>query len=372
MWKEDLVRCCFLPTDASHILRFPLQPALSRDVLIWWGTISGKFTVKSAYHVASSRIADHAAAGSSNDSNMFQFWKALWSLALPKKILNFLWKVCINILPTRDSLSRRNVCTPLECPICGGEAESPNHIFHQRIYARKVWATSEWGSNLYSALGSNNLDWIWGIWKFEGEVVFTRVAVVLWSIWNVHNSAVFKDSVKIPSKVAADALRYIQEFQNAQVKPVHMVQQVTRESVRWSAPVKGWYKVNMDGAIFANIQKVGIGVVIRNDGGEFLGALCELLDYDEDAVDAEALAALRAIEFATEVCPFNMIFEGDCLQVIKALSSDEYDLSRIGHLFVIARSKFSLLSGHLVVHVHREGNSVAHCLAQYARNVVES
>uniref|UniRef100_A0A2N9HAL6 Reverse transcriptase domain-containing protein n=1 Tax=Fagus sylvatica TaxID=28930 RepID=A0A2N9HAL6_FAGSY len=178
----------------------------------------GKFTVKSAYHVAFSRIADHTAAGSFNDSDMFQFWKALW----------------------------------------------------------KVWATtSEWGSNLYSALGSNNLDWIWGIWKFEGEVVFTRVAVVLWSIWNVHNSAVFKDSVKIPSKV-------------------------TRESVRWSAPVEGWYKVTMDGAVFADIQKVGIGVVI------------------------------------------------------KALSSDEYDLSRIGHLFAIARSKFSLLSGHSVVHVHRE------------------
>ena len=67
-----------------------------------------------------------------------------------------------------------------------------------------------------------------------------------------------------------------------------------------------------------------------------------------------------------------MIFEGDCLQVIKALSSDEYDLSRIGHLFAIVRSKFSLLSGYSVVHVYREGNSVAYCLAQYARNVVES
>jgi hypothetical protein len=71
VWKEDLVRCCFLTIDASHILKFPLQPTLSRDVLIWWGTISGKFTVKSAYHVAFSRISDHAAVGGSNDSDMF-------------------------------------------------------------------------------------------------------------------------------------------------------------------------------------------------------------------------------------------------------------------------------------------------------------
>jgi hypothetical protein len=45
--------------------------------------------------------------------------------------------------------------------------------------------------------------------------------------------------------------------------------------------------------------------------------LSELLDYGEDAAVAEALAALRTIEFAAEVCPFNMIFEGDCCDAKK-------------------------------------------------------
>uniref|UniRef100_A0A2N9HKW7 Reverse transcriptase domain-containing protein n=1 Tax=Fagus sylvatica TaxID=28930 RepID=A0A2N9HKW7_FAGSY len=60
-------------------------------------------------------------------------------------------------------------------------------------------------------------------------------------------------------------------------------------------------------------RKLGVGAVIRNENGEFLGAMCELMEFGLDATDAEALAALRAIEFAVDICPFNLVFEGDCV-----------------------------------------------------------
>ena len=128
----------------------------------------------------------------------------------------------------------------------------------------------------------------------------------------------------------------------------------------------------MDGAVFADIQKVGVGAVIRNERGEFLGAMCELMEFGLDAIDAEALAALRAIEFAVDICPFNLVFEGDCVQVIKALTTKEFDFCRVGHVYSLARSKLSLARGSSVIHVPREGNSSAHCLAQFARNIVGS
>jgi hypothetical protein len=56
--------------------------------------------------------------------------------------------------------------------------------------------------------------------------------------------------------------------------------------------------------------------------------LLDVGSESSDALDAESLAALLAVEFAADVCPFNMIFEGDCLQVMKALSSTKYDCSR--------------------------------------------
>jgi hypothetical protein len=165
---------------------------------------------------------------------------------------------------------------------------------------------------------------------------------------------------------------YIQNFNEAQMMRVDQANRGVKERIKWIAPREGWYKVNMDGAVFADLQRVGVGVVIRNEKGEFLGVMSELLDYGLDAIDAEALVALRAIEFAVEVCPFNMLFEGDCLQVIKALQSDDYDSSRVGHLYAIARSKLSLLNCSSVAHVYRDGNYVAHCLAQFARYVAGS
>ena len=52
--------------------------------------------------------------------------------------------------------------------------------------------------------------------------------------------------------------------------------------------------------------------------------------------------------------------------------TNEFDFSRVGHVYSIARSKLSLAQGSFVIHVPREGNSVAHCLAQFARNIVGS
>lgn len=38
----------------------------------------------------------------------------------------------------------------------------------------------------------------------------------------------------------------------------------------------------------------------------------------------EALAARRALEFARELCLFDVVLEGDCLRVIQALNFPEH------------------------------------------------
>ena len=53
---------------------------------------------------------------------------------------------------------------------------------------------------------------------------------------------------------------------------------------------------------------------------------------------------------------------------MKAQSSTEYDCSRHGNIYALAKEKFKLLRNFKINHVYREGNQVAHCLAQFARN----
>ncbi len=56
VWKEEVVRRCFSPLDVASILQYPLLPSLPKDALIWWGTPSGNFSIKSAYHTAFSKV----------------------------------------------------------------------------------------------------------------------------------------------------------------------------------------------------------------------------------------------------------------------------------------------------------------------------
>ena len=103
------------------------------------------------------------------------------------------------------------------------------------------------------------LDWFWGIWKLKGEAALQEVAVVSWGLWNVRNSALFRDLIKIPSKVYLDALQYVKMYQEAQVQSECSRLPISTGRKGWTTPRKGWYKVNLDGAVFSDIKKVGVG-----------------------------------------------------------------------------------------------------------------
>ena len=59
--------------------------------------------------------------------------------------------------------------------------------------------------------------------------------------------------VKLPHNVYKDAIHFIKEYNDVHLKTGFLFPSVSRERVRWLAPKDGWYKVNMDGAVFADI-----------------------------------------------------------------------------------------------------------------------
>ena len=86
-------------------------------------------------------------------------------------------------------------------------------------------------------------------------------------------------------------------------------------------------------------------------------------------MEVEVLACRRALQFAIDIGFFDLIIEGDSVQVMNAIRSRKADLSRLGHIFEDIQVLISGQNWVEVEWVNRKANSFAHNLARYAKNV---
>jgi hypothetical protein len=52
------------------------------------------------------------------------FWKQLWKIKLPQKILTFTWKILHYALPVKAELNRRGVHCAMACLLCNNAIET--------------------------------------------------------------------------------------------------------------------------------------------------------------------------------------------------------------------------------------------------------
>lgn len=92
-WDIQLLNDLFSSEEVELIRSLPLSLRNVGDRRIWHYERNGKFTVRSAYHVARclnvSNGANAAASSSSSGSVGEKFWKKLWSTCVPGKV-----KIC--------------------------------------------------------------------------------------------------------------------------------------------------------------------------------------------------------------------------------------------------------------------------------------
>ena len=113
------------------------------------------------------------------------------------------------------------------------------------------------------------------------------------------------------------------------------------------------------GAIFQEANKSGIGVVIRNSKGLILAPLSELLPQAYTVVEAEALAAARALQFAAEL-DFKKQFLRETQRSLlrhtkrrKALSQHTVCLFKMPNLFpCLLLNYVTLTQGEKVIWLH--------------------
>ncbi|XP_062155310.1 uncharacterized protein LOC133863384 [Alnus glutinosa] len=111
---------------------------------------------------------------------------------------------------------------------------------------------------------------------------------------------------------------------------------------------------------------MGVGIVIRDEGGRFVAAKMKVVPYIVDPNAAGTIAAWSAVQFGREMGANRIVLEGDSMVVVSALRASESCDRLFGQLIDNIKSYFSHFSPVKVNHVRREANVAAHVMAKMA------
>ena len=125
-------------------------------------------------------------------------------------------------------------------------------------------------------------------------------------------------------------------------------------------------KVNVDGAVSGDGKLSSVGVIIRNNEGAPIAALCKLLPGQYSSLETEIIALENGIILAEEMGLTQVIFESDALTVVQDLQVKEVNGSS-GNLYQGIIDLLESFCSWKFCHLKREYNKAAHVLAQFAK-----
>ena len=138
---------------------------------------------------------------------------------------------------------------------------------------------------------------------------------------------------------------------------------------QWTNPSSPWYKVNIDGAIFADQQASGVGVIIKDQGGLVAAALSKKMFCPLGPLEDEAKALEEAVDFAQDVGIRDAHFECDSKMIVDAMLGVSCPQASIYNIITGIGQKVQAFKSFQFSHVKRTGNRPAHILAQHAKNI---
>jgi ribonuclease HI len=365
-WKTDLVSRIFGVAEAEAICSIPVCPRTRQDKLVWLGTKHGVYTVRSAYHMGMENgVQDEGSC--SNAHLIAGIWKGVWKVKCATVVKMFLWQACNNILPTKERLFKRHISDDPLCPICGLETETTAHILWSCPSAKDVWL--ECNPRIHKCT-SDEMDFIYimaTLLEKLNEDQMQLVVTIARQIWFRRNSIVFGGEMVAPSVVVQRAKDQVEAWGSAN-KGLISSPEVTDHppAVRWTKPPDGAVKINWDASVNANLNRMGAGVVVRDSHGVVLAMYCTTKGFVTSPSDAETVGAWAAVELAKRLGLQRVIFEGDALEIIQALTRDGDCWASYGQILNEIKSELLQQHGWCFQYVNRAANDVAHKLARLA------
>ena len=362
-WDFQLIDLIFQPYDASAIKNISLSSRAHKDRLYWPGSKNSHYSVKSGYRFLVEEELK-TMPSSSNWEQMSTIWKSVWSLQVPRKLQMFTWRAFKDSLPTKLNLIRRHILMDPVYELCQSTTEDILHVVWSCPQVQSAWSKEDWMEGIPHTEVTDFMD----VWSRVSELSSLKApalfSTMCWAFWNRRNKLrVHKPTEKL-DRIAFFAKGYLEEFRDCQTNLSSSPKPNTNPQVRWEKPRQGYHKINYDGAIFNNLNKARIGVVVRDHEGTCIATLSQKVRYPQSVDITEALAARQAVQFALELGLHSVEFEGDSACITDALNDNDFSQAAFGLVIEDAKTLAHSLLNHSFHHVKRNGNAVAHFLAR--------
>ncbi|KAL3537392.1 hypothetical protein ACH5RR_000758, partial [Cinchona calisaya] len=148
--------------------------------------------------------------------------------------------------------------------------------------------------------------------------------VILWNLWNNHNSTVFEGSFRDPLCFVSLSLNYSKDFLESSLLGPPQFSIST-----WKNPNLGFSKANFNATIFAILDISGIGIVVRDDTGKFIAGLTRKVDDVFAPNMAEVQVAKAAFELLLQLGLQMITIEGDAHKIINPILNPEVNQSDV-------------------------------------------
>ena len=210
-WDREKPFDLFAYHTRMEIMVIPLSRVASRDKLNWKENKRKVFSVKSTYQVAL-RLKQLDYVEHSTAARDRPIWNKIWSLKVPPKVKNFMWRACSNILPTRDNLHRRKLHVEPMCGFCCQNSKTAEHVLWTCPFARNVWALCRGKLQKCSNVAID----FFSLFQLLVDRLecdeLKKWAMVSWALWTARNKFYFERTQWHPKRILGEALGYLREY----------------------------------------------------------------------------------------------------------------------------------------------------------------
>ena len=186
--------------------------------------------------------------------------------------------------------------------------------------AAEVWGASRLKLLAIPTQPHEFLDLVWEIRERKPGIDWETFVVTAWCLWNQRNALKHGGQCKDVGCILKEVAEYVTEFRQENI----CLNEPSNPPIsHWTPPRCGWYKINVDGAVFKESGSCGVGVVIRNEEGLLMDAVSKRVELPLKALEVEVRAVQERIQLAWELGLREVTIEGDAQGVIKALQNFE-------------------------------------------------